>query len=492
MAKRAASVAIDLGSESCRVSLLRWKGDTPEIIEVHRFANAPIQQGNSLRWDIEAIIAGVEKGLRLCAGVSGGEKIASIGVDGWAVDYVRLRADGKPLANPYCYRDERTTESEKQVYAKISADSLYRLTGIQLLRLNTLFQLHADSRDGISQGLPWLNLPEYILHRLGGERVAEYTNASHTQLLRLGRREWCPQAFEAAGLDIHAAPNVVPPGTDVGAIQGTLAELINFKDARLIAPACHDTASAIAGIPLAAGDWAFLSSGTWSLVGTVMDSPCATDDARRKNFTNLGGAGGSTCFLKNVNGMWLLRQCLERWTSLGLAWSVNELIEECAKLPPPDFPVDVENTELLLPGNMPARINEDRRRNGFAPIPDTNIGIPAMANAIFHGLAARYAQVLADISEITGKRIKRLCIVGGGSRNLLLNRLTAERTGLEVTIGAAESSTVGNFAIQLATLAGDYNGSVGADRDAIASWAGILTRGMTIPSSESIERMRQT
>jgi rhamnulokinase len=474
------------------VSLLRWRDDTPEILVVHRFPNAPVQQGNSLRWDIEAIAAGVEHGLRLCAGVSGAEKIASIGVDGWAVDYVRLGADGKPVANPYCYRDERTTESEKQVYAKVSEDSLYRLTGIQLLRLNTLFQLHADSRDGINQSLPWLNLPEYILHRLGGERIAEYTNASHTQLLKLGSREWCAQVFEAAGLDIHAAPNVVPPGTDVGAIKGPLSGLSSFKDARLIAPACHDTASAIAGIPLAAGDdWAFISSGTWSLVGTVIDSPCASDDARRKNFTNLGGAGGSTCFLKNVNGMWMLRQCLEHWSSLGLAWTVSELIEECAKLPPPDYPVDVENSDLLLPGNMPARINEGRKRNGFAPIPDTNSGIPLLANAILHGLAARYAQVLANISEITGKRIKRLCIVGGGSRNSLLNRLTAERTGLEIMVGATESSTVGNFAIQLATLAGDYTGSIGAHRNAIASWAGVLTGGLTVSSSDSTEAMRQ-
>jgi rhamnulokinase len=458
---------------------------------VHRFANAPVTEGNSLRWDIRAITAGIEKGLRLCADFVGGEKIASVGVDGWAVDYVRLDSDGAPIANPYCYRDERTIDSEKDVYKRISPESLYRLTGIQLLRLNTLFQLYADGRDGIRQSTAWLNLPEYITYWLGGHRVAEYTNATHTQLVTLGRSEWCPEVFKAAGLELQAAPRIVPTGTEIGGMRPELAKLSSLDGARLIVPACHDTASAIAGIPLQGDDWAFISSGTWSLVGTVLDVPCATEEARQKNFTNLGGAGGNICFLKNVNGMWLLRQCMEYWQRLGCGWTITELIQECAKLSSPDQPVDVDDSELLLPGDMPERINEQRKRKGYDSIPYGNFGIPVMANAIFHGLAARYAQVLADIQAITAKRIKRLCVVGGGSKNSFLNRLTSDRTGLEIIVGATESSTIGNFAVQLSTLAGDYNASIGATRKAVAEWAGVLSRSMNGSGADLLSTVRR-
>ena len=482
--KRPISVAIDLGAESCRVSLLRWVNDEPRIELVHRFPNAPVTEDGKLRWNLRAITGGIEEGLQRSAQLANGQRIASVGIDGWAVDYVRLGVDGAPMADPYCYRDERTTKAEKEVYERISAESLYRLTGIQLLRLNTLFQLYADNYDGISQSTPWLNLPEYVTHWLGGERVAEYTNATHTQLVTLGKGEWCNDIFEAAGLDLHAAPYIVPGGTDVGCLRADLLGCRSFHDTRLLVPACHDTASAIAGIPLQGDDWAFISSGTWSLLGTVLDKPCATDEARRKNFTNLGGAGGKICFLKNVNGMWLLRQCMEHWQSLGYRRTISDLVDECAGLAPPDLPVDVDDGNLLLPGHMPDRINAQRKRLGYTPIPNGSCGIPLMTNAIFHGLARRYAEVLSDVQAIAGKRLKRLCIVGGGSKNSLLNRLTAELTGLDVVTGAAESSTIGNFAVQLSTLSGEFDADVGAKPGAIARWAGVLSKSMDMLKAE--------
>lgn len=468
-----AHVAIDLGAESCRVSLLRWSQGNPEIRVVHRFPNAPIREQSGLRWDMEKIWQGVEEGLRLCAGIAH-EGIAAVGVDGWAVDYVRLRADGGIAGNPYCYRDERTIAAEKEVHKRISPDELYRLTGIQLLPLNTLYQLYADGMNCMDQGLRWLNLPEFISYKLGATPVAEYTNATHTQLVRLGTQHWCSQIFEATGLDRAAAPEIVPTGSVVGTVNGAVANLAAFGNTKIIVPACHDTASAIAGIPADGDDWAFISSGTWSLVGTLLDHPCTSHAARAANFTNLGGAGGKICFLKNVNGMWLLQECFRFWESQGWRPGLSELIKQCEALPAPDYCFDVDTPGLLLPGDMPAKINRQRRADGFVSFPETKESIPIVANSIFHSLAARYASVLRDVSNATGKKLERLFIVGGGSKNSYLNRLTAERTGLSVVTGSSESSTVGNFAIQLASLGGDVT-TAGVKHSSVARWAAMLT-----------------
>jgi rhamnulokinase len=338
--------------------------------------------------------------------------------------------------------------------------------------LNTLYQLRADGDS--EQNLPWINLPEFLLHRLGGRRVSEYTNATHTQLLGARNQEWSREIFEAAGLDMNAAPPLVNPGTDIGQMQGNLASLPAFRNTRLIAPACHDTASAIAGIPAQGDDWAFISSGTWSLVGCVLPSACATEAARSRNFSNEGGVGGRIYFLKNVNGMWLLRQCIEHWTSQGQTWTVEQLVEASENVDAPEYLLDVDDAGLLLPGNMPARINALLKRSGHAPIPDGTGMAPAMANLIFHSLAARYAAVLRNATRITGRDLKRLYVVGGGSKNTLLNRLTARATGLEVLPASAESTTVGNFAIQLSALNGDYAGGVGVSAGAVAKWASVL------------------
>jgi rhamnulokinase len=469
--KRLALIAVDLGAESCRVSLLRWIEDQPEIRLVHRFPNSATNHGTGLRWDIGAICKGIVEGLRACA-LLAPEGVAAIGVDGWAVDYVRLGPDGRPVDNPFCYRDERTAASLRQVHSRISPARLYELTGVQILALNTLYQLSAD-RDTV-QSLPWVNVPEFVMHWLGGRRVSEYTNATHTQLLGVGDQAWCPEVFAAAGLDLGAAPPVVRPGTFVGRLQGTLASLPEFRGTRLIAPACHDTAAAIAGIPGPGEDWGFISSGTWSLVGCVLDSPCVSEAARSANFSNEGGVGGKIYFLKNVNGMWLLRQCIEQWRSQGQVWTVEELVAACANLEAPGYLFDVDQPELLLPGDMPSRINAQLKRGGESPIPNGPELAAQMANLIFHSLADRYAAVLQNATSITGRSLKRLYVVGGGSRNALLNRLTARATGLEVLTGSTESTTVGNFSIQLAALDGDYSDGVGVSASAVAKWAGVL------------------
>ena len=469
-ANRSALVAVDLGAQSCRVSLLRWNRSHPLIEVVHRFRNAPIASDAGLRWDIEGILDGVKAGLGRCAQAAT-EGIHSVAVDGWGVDYVRLTEDGKQVANPFCYRDERTLSAEKEVHQILAPEKLYLLTGIQLLRINTLYQLYADGQAGIDPKKRWLNLPEFITYRLGGRPVSEYTNATHTQLVGLGSQHWCDEIFQATGLDREAAPEIVPTGSVVGTLAGELAGLAAFRGTRLIVPACHDTASAIASIPATGDDWAFISSGTWSLVGTVLNRPCVTEDAQRMNFTNLGGVGGTICFLKNVNGLWLLSQCMEEWESHGHSWSMQDLIEQLKSRPAPRSLIDVDDPQLLLPGNVLEKINAQLTRSGEKPFSSESHDIPAVANVILYSLAARYAQVLSSVASITGKKFKRLFIVGGGGQNSVLNRLTAERTGLEVTAGPAEGTTLGNFAVQLASLQGEWKDSTGVAASGVAKFA---------------------
>ena len=468
-----ARVAVDLGAESCRVSLLRWNQGTPRITLVHRIPNGPVVHGDQLRWDLGAIWRGVEEGLRRCASIAL-EGIASIAVDGWATDYVRLNEDGLAMADPFCYRDLRNIAAEEAVHERISLRRLYALTGLQRLRFNTVYQLYADQMAGIPPAVPWLNLPEYLLSLLGGRRVAEYTMATHTGLVSVATGNWCPEVFAAVGLDPAAAPELVAPGTDVGALKGPLAGLPAFQGTRLIAPACHDTASAIAGVPQTTDDCAYISSGTWSLVGALLDRPCNTEQAFEKDFTNQGAVAGQVSFHKNVNGMWLLRQCIEHWDQHWSAgFTVPDLIAQAHGLPSPDHLFEVDQEDLMLPGNAPARINQQRHRAGVDPIEEGPQNAPAFTSLILHSLAARYAEVFRDLTAVTGKQLRQLYIVGGGSRNTLLNRLTQESTGLEVHCGYVESATVGNFAVQLA--AGEKGNPGKAE---IAKWAATLGRAL--------------
>jgi rhamnulokinase len=452
-ADQRALVAIDLGAESCRVSLLRWENNHANVQLVHRFSNQANIRPDGLRWDIHRILSELERGLRDCAAIAI-EGIRSIAVDGWAVDYVRLDERGNAIADPFCYRDGRTLATEPILHNRLSAEAMRDITGIQLLRINTAYQLLADSDD--FRPLRWLNLPEYVLYRLGGRPVSERTNASHTQMLNL-EGEWSEQIFAALESRLSSAPALVDPGTDLGALTGALAELPPYSDTRLVAPACHDTASAIASIPDTSDDWAYISSGTWSLVGTVLASPINTPQARAENFTNLRGVDNTFCFHKNINGMWLLRQCMEVWnddlvqTGRELL-TVPQLVEAAASFAPLEFTLEVDDPDLLLPGRMPERINAQLRRRGLREVDPTPDHAAELASFLFHSLAARYAEVLRKVATITGKQLKRLYVMGGGSQNELLNRLTGAATGLQVVRVGTECSTIGNFAVQLAAL----------------------------------------
>jgi rhamnulokinase len=463
---RRAMIAIDLGAESCRVSLLRWADGLPQIELVHRHANAPVSLHGELRWNLKEITQQVDVGLRKSAEIAT-EGVQSIAVDGWAVDYVRLNQQGAAVADPFCYRDERNIHAQAEVFQRIPPQRLRAITGIGMSRINTLYQLFADGAE--LQNRPWLLLPEYMLYRLGGLPVAEYTNATHTQLVDAEKRAWSPEIFDATGLMRAAAPPLVAPGTLVGRLTGDHLNMRALEGAALIAPACHDTASAVASIPDDGDDWAYISSGTWSLVGTVLNAPIQGEETEASDFNNMGAAGGRICFHKGVNAMWLLRQCMAEWAT-EINWTIPELIEAAEHLPPPVCLLNVDDPDLLLPGEMPSRINRQLAQRGLPRFEEGAEAAPKMVNLILHSLASRYGEILSDLARITGKKFKRIYIVGGGSRNRLLNRLTARATNLEVRTGAVESSTVGNFAVQLAALE-----TARADAATVAHWAQQLS-----------------
>ena len=460
-----ARVAIDLGAESCRVSLLRWIDGKPQIELVHRMPNGPVHAGTSLHWPLSRILAGLEEGLRQAAEFAP-EGISSIGVDGWAVDYVRLGPDGTPLDEPFCYRDERTVATKQRADKIISPEALFARTGAQPLRINSLYQLLADT----DTHAPWVCLPEYILHWLGGRRVAEYTNATHTGLIDPTTRNWAEDLFQTFGIPRKAAPPVLPAGATLGCVQGPLSRLAAYHDCALIAPACHDTASAIAGIPATLNTGAYIASGTWSLVGTLILRPITTPEAMRARYTNQGAAGGDFCFHTNVNGMWLIKQCMDGWAAAGRPWSIEELVRQ-ASAAKASATIDVDAEPLLLDGEMPARINQELTRAGHPAIPDVAGNEPLFARLIFESLAARYATAMDQLQQMLGRKLDRIHVLGGGSRNKLLLDLTAQRTGMMVEAGEAESSTIGNLAVQLASA---HAAGQPLTRESVRQWAAVL------------------
>jgi len=467
-----ARVAIDLGAESCRVSLLRWVDGIPAIEVIHRVPNGPKHRGDTLYWPLQQILAGLEEGLRKAAAAAP-EGIASIGVDSWSVDYVRLAPDGSMLREPFCYRDERTVKSRQAADAIISSFDIYQRTGAYPLNLNSVYQLVADPAAGIDARAPWVMFPEFVLYWLSGRRVGEYTNASHTGLVNLKTGTWDAELFEMLGLAVEAAPSIVPTGTVLGPMQGplvsSLAALDAFRATQIIAPATHDTASAIAGIATDLSSAAYISSGTWSLVGTITQTPVTTRHAFDAGYTNIGAAGGGLLFHSLINSMWVLKQCMDGWAAAGRPWSIDTLVQEAAERSGAATGVlDMDAPTLMLDSGMPVRINSELTRLGFDEIPDVAGNEPLFARTIFESLALRYASALANLEKMLGRKLDRIHMIGGATRNKLLIELTERQTGLKVEIGETESSTVGSLAIQLA--ASEAEGAR-VTPEAIRTWA---------------------
>ena len=452
--------AVDLGATSGRVIRAEVSADGVMLRDVHRFANEAAHDGGALRWNVSALFAEVLTGLRAAAGDGG---LDGIGIDSWAVDYGLLDADGRLLAEPIAYRDERTAPVIETVHEQVSPERLYAISGMQHLPFNTLYQLAAERRGPLwDRADRALLLPDLLGYWLTGAQVAELTNASTTALLDQRTRTWSGQLLSAVDLPADLLAPVVPPGTPIGTVTEEIQARTGLGPVTVYAVGSHDTASAVLAVPAEREDFAYISSGTWSLVGVELTEPVLTEDSRRANFTNELGVDGTVRYLRNVMGLWVLSECQRTWTEAGTEVDLTELLAEAATLPARRTVVDVDHPDFMPPGDMPARLRAHAREAGQAE-PQA----PAeFARAVIDSLALAYRRAIGDAVRLSGKQVSVVHVVGGGSHNALLCQATADATGLPVVAGPAEGTALGNALVQ-ARAAGVLTG----DRTALRAVA---------------------
>ncbi len=436
-------LAFDFGAESGRAVLARLQSGILTTEEVHRFRNEPVEYGGSLHWDVPRLWLEIRKALTCVDQL----ELAGIGVDAWGVDYALLGERGELLQNPYHYRDSRTQGVMEEVFRKVPKEEIYRATGIQFMPINTLYQLVAAQRDTpgtLAAAKQLVTIPDLFHYWLTGNAFCEFTNATTTQLVDPVRRTWATDLMERLGLRPELPAAMIEPGTIVGALRPSIAQNSSLTGVPVIAPACHDTGSAVAAIT-ARGGTAFLSSGTWSLIGTELDAPIVTGQALKLNFTNEGGVNGTTRLLKNVMGLWMLQGCRNCWSARGHEWDYRELGESANNAPPFAHLVDPDDETFLRAPDMPYAIDEFCRKTHQA-LP-TSPG--AYVRCILESLALKYRLVLRCLEQVCGNRIEQIRVMGGGSKNRLLNQFTADATGRQVLAGPAEATALGNIAIQI-------------------------------------------
>jgi rhamnulokinase len=447
MARPRFHLAIDLGAASGRAVLGSFGANGLELHEVHRFTYAPRHVGEHLRWDAGRLFEGVRAGLGLARATAADMEVdvISAGVDSWGVDYGLVDARGQLVEDPVCYRDERTSDDVlAAVFAAVPRDELFVRTGIQILPFNTVFQLAAHGREGMPPAAQQLLLIPDLCHHLLCDSVAtEITNASTTGLLAAGTGTWDDELFVRLGLPRALMPDIVQAGAQLGTLRTGLHRQTGLDPIPIIAPATHDTASAVVGTPLEPGG-AYISSGTWSLVGVERAAPLLDNVAARANFTNEIGAFGTVRFLKNVMGLWILESCRREWEREGRRCEYSELIAGAAVLE--DFAgfVYPDDGRFLHPASMLAVLRECLLETGQPALDDPLL----LTRIILDSLALRYASVVETIEALTGSLITTIHIVGGGARNAYLNQATANATGRRVLAGPSEATAGGNVLVQ--------------------------------------------
>ncbi|WP_135550371.1 rhamnulokinase [Paenibacillus cymbidii] len=448
-------LAFDLGASSGRAIVGRLADGKLTMTEVHRFANEPVAVGHHLHWDILRLLHEIKQGL-LKAKLAGYHDIDGIGIDSWAVDFGLLSATGELLGNPYHYRDRHTEGLIEEVCGVLGKERIYRSTGIQFLPFNTIYQLRAIQKAGnpiLGQAKHLLMIAELLRYFLTGAVKSEYTIATHSQLLDATARTWDAGLLEGLGLPASIMPDIVEPGTIVGDLLPSICEELGVPSVPVIAVAEHDTASAVVAVPAAEGDFAYLSSGTWSLLGTELPAPVLTDEAMRLNFTNEGGVERTYRLLKNIMGLWLVQECRNEWEKEGKRRTFAELVKEGEQAEPFVSLIDPDHADFMNPPHMPRQIEAFCRATG-QPVPETE---GAMIRCVLESLALKYRMVLDYTERLSGRRFPVLHIVGGGSNNELLNQFTANAIGRKVIAGPTEGSAIGNIAVQLMAL-GALNG----------------------------------
>ena len=436
-------LAFDFGAESGRAVLAHLQSGILTTEEVHRFRNEPVEYGGSLHWDTPRLWFEVRKALACVEQM----ELAGIGVDAWGVDYALLGERGELLQNPYHYRDRRTEGVMEEVFRRVPKDQIYRATGIQFMPINTLYQLYAAQRDTptiLASAKQWLTIPDLFNYWLTGKAVCEFTNATTTQLVDPINRTWAVDLMGKLGLNSSLPAPIVEPGSILGTVLPSLSQKSSSTGIPVIAPACHDTGSAVAAITARDGT-AFLSSGTWSLIGTELDAPVLTAEALRLNFTNEGGVRGTTRLLKNVMGLWMLQGCRNCWSARGQGSDYQELVELAGREPAFAHLVDPDDGAFLRPTDMLAAIDQFCRKT-HQPAPPTP---GAYVRCILESLALKYRLVLHSLEKLCGKHIGQIRVIGGGSKNRLLNQFTADAAGKRVLAGPAEATALGNIAMQI-------------------------------------------
>ncbi len=439
-------LAFDLGAESGRVVLAALADGILRTEEIHRFANVPVQYEGHLHWNVPELWAEIRTGLGAVRRYTS-DLISGIGVDTWGLDYALLGEKGSLLQNPLHYRDKRTEGVMEEVFARVPRERIYTLTGIQFMRINTLYQLFAAAQNMprlLSIAERFLMIPDLLNFWLTGLAVCEYTNATTTQFVDARGRCWSTELFSRLGLPSGLPATIVPPGSAIGGLLPELCAESGLAPTEVIVPACHDTGSAVAAMPLSSNSM-YISSGTWSLLGAELNAPVLTAGAMDYNFTNEGGVCGTYRLLKNIGGLWLLQGCRRRWQEEGQPADYADLVDMAASAPPLRSLVDPDHASFLSPDDMVASIR-DFCRDTDQPLPRDQA---SCSRTVLDSLALKYALVSSQLESITGRKFEEIRIVGGGARNRLLNQLTANATGKRVIAGPVEATALGNIVMQM-------------------------------------------
>lgn len=439
-------LAYDLGAESGRAALGHLRDGVLTLEEIHRFPNGPVRIGGSLHWDVLRLWSEVQNGLKLAAEACG-ENLYGMGLDTWGVDFGLLAADDTLIGNPYHYRDSRTNGMMEWAFERLPREEIYQTTGIQFMQLNSLFQLLAMVRwsaPALEIADRFLTMSDLFNFWLTGRKVNEFTNATTTQCYDPCRAEWAKDMLHKLGIPTHLFGEIIPPGTVLDEIRPEVAEECGCRRIPVIAPATHDTGSAVAAVPASTPDYIYLSSGTWSLMGVELNQPFITAQSLEYNFTNEGGVCGTFRFLKNIMGLWLVQECRREWMRAGISYSYDELSAMASTAPPFVAFVDPDDARFLPPGDMVARLQGFCRETGQS-VPDTP---PALIRCCLESLALEYRWVAERLEKLLQRSLPVIHIIGGGSRNALLNQFTANATQRLVIAGPAEATTVGNLLIQ--------------------------------------------
>lgn len=449
-------LAFDIGASSGRAILGTFDGCKVDLMEIHRFPNEMMLHNGHYYWDINRLFGELLNGLRLCVKKHNVIPV-SIGIDTWGVDFGFLDGNSQLIGNPFAYRDSLTDEAMDQVFKVIRPKELYAKTGIQFLRFNSLFQLWALKKKFptvLLQADKMLFVPDMLGYLFTGQIFSEYTIASTSQMLNPKTRNWYPDLLMRLGLPIHILDDIVEPGTQIGTIKPGILSELGVNSISLVAVGAHDTASAIAAIPAEGKNWAYISSGTWSLMGIETESPILSDLSFKYLFTNEGGVGKKIRYLKNITGLWLIQECKKIWDR-NEEITYPEMITRCKKVTPFRSLVDPDDPAFMNPENMPSAIREYCERTGQVA-PET---IPEFARCIFESLALKYRLVLDQLKVISPHPIEKIHMIGGGSLNTFLCQLTADATGLPVIAGPAEATALGNILVQI----GSHQGLDGLD-----------------------------